>query len=194
MRKWLTRLASWEQGMNAKRKNSNIKRSRDSVVGIATNYGLDDGGVRVRVPVGSIIFSSPNRPDRLWGSNEIHSQSFKWIWLGVGDHVNVWMTYQHQENVCWHARCVTGRAVKCWTILHTARTCHRRVSVRREGRSSKWKTSVCTSIRCLLQCSWGRFVSPSISSFRTIFHRVQFEIATCEYIPCMDITEYYSLI
>jgi hypothetical protein len=39
--------------------------SRDSVVGIATTYGLDDRGVGVRVPVGSRIFSSPNRPDRL---------------------------------------------------------------------------------------------------------------------------------
>jgi hypothetical protein len=41
--------------------------SRDSVVGIATGYGLDDRGVGVRVPVGSRIFSSPSRPDWLWG-------------------------------------------------------------------------------------------------------------------------------
>jgi hypothetical protein len=34
---------------------------------IAKGYGLDDGGVGVRVPVGSIIFSSPQCPDRLWG-------------------------------------------------------------------------------------------------------------------------------
>jgi hypothetical protein len=39
--------------------------SRDSVVGIATTYGLDDRGVGVRVPVRSRIFSSPDRPDRL---------------------------------------------------------------------------------------------------------------------------------
>jgi hypothetical protein len=37
----------------------------NSVVGIATSYGLDDQGVGVRVPVGLRIFSSPNRPDRL---------------------------------------------------------------------------------------------------------------------------------
>jgi hypothetical protein len=37
------------------------------VVGIATAYGLDDKGVGVRVPVGSRIFSSPIRSDRLWG-------------------------------------------------------------------------------------------------------------------------------
>jgi hypothetical protein len=50
----------------------------DSIVGIATGYGLDDRGVGVRVPVGSRIFSSPRRPDRLWGppsplSNECRS-------------------------------------------------------------------------------------------------------------------------
>jgi hypothetical protein len=40
--------------------------SRDSVVGIATAYGVYDREVGVRVPVGSRIFSSPCRPDRLW--------------------------------------------------------------------------------------------------------------------------------
>jgi hypothetical protein len=40
------------------------QRSRDSVVGIATSYGLDDQGVGVRVPVGSRIFSSSDRPDQ----------------------------------------------------------------------------------------------------------------------------------
>jgi hypothetical protein len=34
---------------------------------IFINYGLDDRGVGVRVPIGSRIFFSPNRPDRLWG-------------------------------------------------------------------------------------------------------------------------------
>jgi hypothetical protein len=37
-------------------------RSRDSAVGIATGYGLDDRGVGVRVPVGSRIFSTSSRP------------------------------------------------------------------------------------------------------------------------------------
>jgi hypothetical protein len=41
--------------------------SRDSVVGIASGYWLDDRVVEVRVPVGSRIFTSPRRPDRLWG-------------------------------------------------------------------------------------------------------------------------------
>jgi hypothetical protein len=41
--------------------------SRGSVVGIGTGYGPDDRGVGFWVPVGSRIFSSPHRPDRLWG-------------------------------------------------------------------------------------------------------------------------------
>jgi hypothetical protein len=41
--------------------------SWDSVVGRATDYGPEDWGVWVLVPVGSRIFSSPCRPDRLWG-------------------------------------------------------------------------------------------------------------------------------
>jgi hypothetical protein len=41
-----------------------ISWSRDSAVGIATGYGLDDRGVGVRVPVGSRIFfySTSSRP------------------------------------------------------------------------------------------------------------------------------------
>jgi hypothetical protein len=41
--------------------------SRDSVVGIATSYRLDDRGFGVQIPVGVRIFTSPGRPDRLWG-------------------------------------------------------------------------------------------------------------------------------
>jgi hypothetical protein len=50
------------------------KRSRNSAVGIETGYGVDDQGVGVRVPVGSRIFSSPRRPDRLWGSTQLPVQ------------------------------------------------------------------------------------------------------------------------
>jgi hypothetical protein len=42
-------------------------RNRDIAAGIVTGYGLDDRGVGVRVPVRLRIFSSPRRPDRLWG-------------------------------------------------------------------------------------------------------------------------------
>jgi hypothetical protein len=36
-----------------------------SIVGIVTGYGLDNRGVGVQVPVGTRIFNSPHRPDRL---------------------------------------------------------------------------------------------------------------------------------
>jgi hypothetical protein len=36
-------------------------------VGIAAGHELDDRGVGVRVPIRSRIFSSPSRPDRIWG-------------------------------------------------------------------------------------------------------------------------------
>jgi hypothetical protein len=39
-----------------------VLRRRDSAFGIATGYGLDDGGVGVQVLIGSRIFSFP-RPD-----------------------------------------------------------------------------------------------------------------------------------
>jgi hypothetical protein len=50
---------------------------RDSSVGIATSYGLDDRGVGVRVPVGSGILSSPRRPDRLWGPPNLLSNRYR---------------------------------------------------------------------------------------------------------------------
>jgi hypothetical protein len=44
------------------------------LVGIATSYGLDDRGLRVRVPVRSRIFSSPRRPER--GSPNLLSNGY----------------------------------------------------------------------------------------------------------------------
>jgi hypothetical protein len=52
-------------------------RSRDRAVGIATGYGLDDQGVGVQVTVGSRIFSSPRRPDRLWGPSSLLSNGYR---------------------------------------------------------------------------------------------------------------------
>jgi hypothetical protein len=51
-------------------------RSRDTVIGITTGYGLDDRWVRVRLPAGKIICSSPHRPDRLWGSPNLLSNRY----------------------------------------------------------------------------------------------------------------------
>jgi hypothetical protein len=56
-------------------------RSRGSAVGIATGYGLDDWGVGVRVPVGSRISTSPNRPDRLCGSPNLLSNAYRGLVL-----------------------------------------------------------------------------------------------------------------
>jgi hypothetical protein len=61
--------------------NGFLLRSRDSVVGIATGYGLDDRRVGFRVPVGSRIFSSQCRLDRLW----VHPISYS---MGTGDSLN----------------------------------------------------------------------------------------------------------
>jgi hypothetical protein len=51
--------------------------SRGSAVGIATGYGLDDRGVRVRVPVGSTIVTSPYRSDRRWGPPNLLSNGYR---------------------------------------------------------------------------------------------------------------------
>jgi hypothetical protein len=54
-------------------------RSRDSAVGIATAYELNDGGVGVRVLVRSRIFYFPRRPDRLWGPRSPLSNGYRWL-------------------------------------------------------------------------------------------------------------------
>jgi hypothetical protein len=51
--------------------------SRDCAVGKATGYGLGDQGVGVLVPVRSKIFSSPRRPDRLWGPPNLLSNAYR---------------------------------------------------------------------------------------------------------------------
>jgi hypothetical protein len=52
-------------------------RSRDSVICIATGYGLDDRGVGVRVPVGSRFFSSSRDPNGLWGPPNLLSNAYR---------------------------------------------------------------------------------------------------------------------
>jgi hypothetical protein len=58
---------AWVSGSNFERVNTIYElllvgiRSRDSVVGTATGYGLDSRGVGVRVQVVSRILSSPRR-------------------------------------------------------------------------------------------------------------------------------------
>jgi hypothetical protein len=68
---------------DTKTKNRNVYKatychmSRDNIIGKVTGYGLDDRGVRVRVPVGSRIFSSPRHPDRLWGPRRLLSNGYR---------------------------------------------------------------------------------------------------------------------
>jgi hypothetical protein len=52
-------------------------------VSIETVHGLDGQGVRVRVPVGALFFSSPNHPDRFWGPPSILSRGYWGLSLGA---------------------------------------------------------------------------------------------------------------
>jgi hypothetical protein len=79
IRRWMCR-----QHVSPKRRLTfsrlhDIIKSRDSVVGIATGYGLDDWRVGIRVPVGSRIFCSRRRPDRLWGPHNVLCNGFPGI-------------------------------------------------------------------------------------------------------------------
>jgi hypothetical protein len=56
--------------------------SREFSLGITTGCGLDDWGIRVRVLVGSRIFSSPRRPDRLWGPLRLLYNGYRWLFPG----------------------------------------------------------------------------------------------------------------
>jgi hypothetical protein len=57
-----------------------LKR-RDSVVGIAAGYGLDDRGIGVRVPVGPRIFSSPCSLCCLWGRPNLLPNGYRGLLL-----------------------------------------------------------------------------------------------------------------
>jgi hypothetical protein len=57
----------------------NGKTDYGSVVGIATCYELDDRGVGVRVPEWQRIFTSPCRPDMLWGPPDFLSNGDRWL-------------------------------------------------------------------------------------------------------------------
>jgi hypothetical protein len=57
-------------------KNESV-RSRDSVVDIATGYGLDDRGVGVPVPVKSRILFSLRRPGQFWGPRNTLSSGYR---------------------------------------------------------------------------------------------------------------------
>jgi hypothetical protein len=56
--------------------------SRDSVVGRATGYGLNDREVGVRSLVEARIFSSPNHPDRIWDPPSFLSNGYRGSFAG----------------------------------------------------------------------------------------------------------------
>jgi hypothetical protein len=58
-------------------------KSRNSAVGIATGYRLDDQEVGVRVPVGSRIFTSSCRPGRLCVPPSLLSSGYRGSFPGV---------------------------------------------------------------------------------------------------------------
>jgi hypothetical protein len=55
------------------------RKCRDSAIGIATGYWLDDIRVGVRVPGRSRIFISPWPPDEFWGPLNILSHGHRWF-------------------------------------------------------------------------------------------------------------------
>jgi hypothetical protein len=57
-------------------------RSRDRAVSIEIDYWLDDRKVGVRVPVGSRIFTSPYRPDQLWGPLNLLYNGYRGLFPG----------------------------------------------------------------------------------------------------------------
>jgi hypothetical protein len=70
--------ATMEQLLNASFSIRSLSyQSRDSAVGTATGYGLNDRGVGVRVSVRTKIFFSPRRPDRLWGPPNLLSNGYR---------------------------------------------------------------------------------------------------------------------
>jgi hypothetical protein len=47
-----------------------------SADGMSTDYGMEDKGIGVRIPVGLRIFTSPYRLDRLWGPHSLLSNGY----------------------------------------------------------------------------------------------------------------------
>jgi hypothetical protein len=77
-----------------------------SSFGIEAGYELDSRGVGVRVPVGSSIFSSSRRPDRLWGHPASYPMATGGSFPG-GKSAGAWSWPHHQ---------LVPRSRKCGSI------------------------------------------------------------------------------
>jgi hypothetical protein len=84
--------------------------SPDSVVGTATGYGLDDQVVGVRVPLGSRIFASAYRPDRLWGPPSL---------LSNGHREAIFPGVKRPESEADHSPPTSAKVKKTWMYAST---------------------------------------------------------------------------
>jgi hypothetical protein len=94
-------------------------RIRDSAIGIATGCGLEDQGVGVRVPVGSRIFCSPRRPDRLWGPPNLLSNGY-WGLFFPGVKLTAHLQLVPRSSKCGSIRPVphTPSCRSAWLVKH----------------------------------------------------------------------------
>jgi hypothetical protein len=69
---------------HSKQREHELYYSGYDSVGIALGYGLDYRSSRVRFPAGAVkFFSSPPRPERLWGTPSLLSNGYQGLSLGV---------------------------------------------------------------------------------------------------------------
>jgi hypothetical protein len=85
---------------------STANGNRDSVVGTATGYGLDDLRAGIRVPVES----SPRHPDRLWGPTQ---PPIQWVPGAFSPGV------KRQEREADHSPPTNAEVKKIWTYTST---------------------------------------------------------------------------